>query len=157
MEHDSMTDAEIDGILWPNGWPELPMMLGNAALAGERGLETHARFIGIVAQRYAPNDEVMADDLAQVARIKLWVMDLSRYAATEVEFLHGVIVQTIRAARRQEWRDAGGLKRETIPDDEEEADAILGSCENAGVTRANEPPASFADCLEVFRRWEQAA
>jgi hypothetical protein len=151
MYSDAMSDAEVDAVLWPHGWPELPRMHGNAALAGERALDLHDRFIGIVAQRYAPNDEVLADDLAQAARIKLWVMDPSRYGPRDREYLQDVIVQTARNARRSEFRAAFGLRREEVQENDEQAELALGTSDNAGVSRVDEAPGTLAECMDVLR------
>lgn len=151
MHCDAMSDDEVDAVLWPYGWPELPRMHGDAALAGERALDVHDRFIRIVAQRYAPNDEVLADDLAQAARIKLWVMDPSRYGPRDREYLQDVIVQTARNARRSEFRAAFGFRREEVPEDDEQAEFALGTCDNGGVRRVDEAPWTLAECMEVLR------
>jgi hypothetical protein len=143
-------------------WAELPVaMEGNAARAADIALAREQRFIVMVAQRYAPNDQLLADDLAQAARIELRELDPSRSAPTDKKYVRGVIVLAIREARRREWRQSGGMRRltreEIIVEKLLEKGGLLNlTCSNAG-ERAVDEPRSLRDCLDMLHARREAA
>jgi hypothetical protein len=151
--------------LWPGGWRDHALPDGNAELATTTTLDREKGYLKRVARAYAPRDPLLADDLAQAARITLWDVDASRFAADDDGYLKRLLMFAVRMARRSAMRAEGGMRRESLTvtaicdgDDTSDDDAptsghrpfsvIGGVCDNDGLRAIYDRRHGLQECMD---------
>jgi hypothetical protein len=151
--------------LWPGGWPDHALQDGNAELATTTTLDREERYLKAVARAYAPRDRLLADDLAQAARITLWDVDASRFDADDGGYVKRLLLFAVRMARRSAMRAEGGMRRETLTmtadcdgddgSDEDTATAgrrpmavVGGVCDNGGLHAIYDRRHGLHECMD---------
>jgi hypothetical protein len=168
--------SQEPGQVWSEEWLAHPVLYGNAEWCAWQALEREDGFIRYAAMRHSDGDDLLADDLAQAARLQLWDMDPSRFGPEDKQYVRRTLVLAMRLARRVARADGGGKRRMRMPapvsgsDAGDEAgdgneaprrfcgpgaaESWGGICQNAGVQAVDERPRSLREYLEWMKARE---